>query len=230
MYVRAISFIVAPRRPARRRRRCAGTRSAARSKSALLELRHVDAPRLPAVQLRRARCSRTASRRSRPKYIWNLPCSRSLIDVLERRHVEFGAQADRIHVLLPQRLHLARSTPPVRSDIVIVSGLPSGALRNPSASRVVVAEAVEQRIRRRRVVQRLRRQRRIVAADAGRNELVCRHRLARVARPGSARRRRARSAIARRSATRSLLHAADDRILHVEVEREQERLRNDVRA
>ena len=91
---------------------------------------------------------------------------------------------------------------------------------------LVVAEAIEQRLRGGGIVQRFHRQLRIVAADAGRNHLVRRNRLVR---EHDLDQRVGVPAVGDRAPQRDPLvaHAADHRILHVEVEREQEGLDDD---
>ena len=96
----------------------------------------------------------------------------------------------------------------------------------PVAVRIalVVAEAVEKHVRRSGIARRPYRQRRVMTTHARRDQLVRRHRLAR---EHNFDQRVGVPAERDRSSQRDLLvgHAADDRVLRVEVQREQERLR-----
>ena len=131
---------------------------------------------------------------------------------------EVDADADRVHVLLPQLVALRGRGRRWSLPMAMRQRRAVGQLAPAVAVAVPVAEAVEQRPRRRRVVRRRgRRSARLVAGDGRR------HRLRRAASPGpgtdrgSARRCCSAIAIARRSATLLRRVAADDRIVHVEV-------------
>ena len=110
--------------------------------------------------------------------IGSFPARAQVQQLRERLLVHLHPDADRLHVLFPQRVHLAI---PRLGQRAAHDGKRLAVRRFAIAVAVavLVAETIKERAGSRRIVERLRREARIVAVDAGRQQLVRRQRPAR---------------------------------------------------